>query len=88
MTFGHVVVGASAKALDETRTHERVHIRQYEQWGPLFVPAYLASSAWALARGRHVYFANRFEREAFGVQTRSASVTQRHGCGYGKHGTR
>src|SRR4030095_12635171 len=43
MTFGHVVVGASAKALDETRTHERVHIRQYEQWGPLFVPAYLAS---------------------------------------------
>jgi len=88
MTFGHVVVGASAKALDETRTHERVHIRQYEQWGPLFVPAYLASSAWALARGRHVYFANRFEREAFWVQTRSASVTQRHGCGYGKHGTR
>ncbi len=33
MTLGHVIVGASAKALDETRSHERVHVRQYEQWG-------------------------------------------------------
>jgi hypothetical protein len=51
--------------LDETRAHERVHVAQCERWGPLFVPAYLAAGAWAWARGRHPYFDNPFEREAF-----------------------
>jgi hypothetical protein len=80
MTFGHVVVGLSAKALDETRMHERVHVRQYERWGPLFVPAYLASSAWALACGRHLYLDNPFEREAFRVtdQLRIGPRTDSH----------
>jgi hypothetical protein len=65
MTFGHVVLGVDAEALERTRAHERVHVRQYERWGPFFIPAYLLASLWALGRGEHFYFDNRFEREAF-----------------------
>ena len=56
MTLGHVVIGVDADALDRTRSHERVHVRQCERWGPLFVPAYLAASlvAWAKRRGQAV----------------------------------
>ena len=64
MTLGHVVIGRDARALEWTRAHERVHVRQYERWGPLFVPAYLLAGLWALTRGGHPYFDNRFEREA------------------------
>lgn len=65
VTLGHVVIGRDARALRRTRVHERVHVRQHEQWGPLFLPAYLAASAWAIARGGHVYLDNWFERQAF-----------------------
>lgn len=64
ITFGHVVLARDAEALEWTRPHERVHVRQYERWGPCFVPAYLLASAWACARGRHAYYDNVFEREA------------------------
>lgn len=64
MTLGHVVLGGNARALDATRTHERVHVRQYESWGPFFLPAYFLAGAYALVMGRHPYFDNRFEREA------------------------
>ena len=64
ITLGHVVIGRNAGALQVTRAHERVHVRQYEHWGPLFVPAYLIAGLYALARGRHPYFDNRFERQA------------------------
>jgi hypothetical protein len=64
VTLGHVVIARDAPALEATRRHERVHVRQYERWGPLFVPAYLAASAWAWWLGRHFYFDNVFEREA------------------------
>lgn len=64
MTLGHVVIGRDARALELTRAHERVHVRQYEWWGPLFVPAYLVAGMYALIRGGHPYFDNRFEREA------------------------
>jgi hypothetical protein len=64
ITLGHVVLGRDARALDETRAHERVHVQQYERWGPFFVPAYIAASVWAVARGGHFYFDNVFEREA------------------------
>ena len=37
------------------RAHERVHVRQCETWGPLFVPAYLTASLWAVWRGRNFY---------------------------------
>jgi hypothetical protein len=64
MTLGHVIIARDARALELTRDHERVHVRQYELWGPLFVPAYLLAGAWALLKGGHPYLDNRFEREA------------------------
>jgi len=64
MTLGHVVVGRDPGCLDRTRAHERVHVRQYEQWGPFFLPAYFTASLVAAARGRHYYRDNPFEREA------------------------
>jgi len=64
LTLGHVVIGRNPRALEATRTHERVHVRQYECWGPFFLPAYFAAGAFALARGRDPYFDNCFERRA------------------------
>jgi hypothetical protein len=65
MTLGHVVIGRDAASLEETRSHERVHVRQCETWGPLFLPAYLAASLIAVWRGRHYYYENAFEQEAY-----------------------
>jgi uncharacterized protein (DUF2062 family) len=66
VTLGHVVVARDRQSHELTRSHERVHVGQCEVWGPLFLPAYLGASLLALARGRHVYFGNWFEVEAFG----------------------
>jgi hypothetical protein len=71
ITLGHVVVGCDARALDETRDHERAHVEQCERWGPWYVPAYLLSSLWALARGGDPYLDNVFEREAFAAERRA-----------------
>ena len=68
LTLGHVVLGRSVESLDLTRPHERVHVRQYERWGPLFIPAYFGSSLVAMLRGQDPYMANRFEREAYGAE--------------------
>lgn len=65
LTLGHVVIGRDSWSLESTRAHERVHVRQCEAWGPLFVPAYLSASLWAILRGGHFYSDNRFEVEAF-----------------------
>ena len=64
LTLGHVVVGRDEHALERTRAHERVHVRQYERWGALFLPAYLVASVYATLSGGHYYFDNAFEREA------------------------
>ncbi len=64
ITLGHVVLAQTAADLEETRTHERVHVRQYERWGALFPLLYLGASAAMLLRGRHAYHDNPFEREA------------------------
>jgi hypothetical protein len=64
ITFGHVVLARDARTLRATRAHERVHVRQYERWGPLFIPVYIAASMWAALRGGNPYFDNPFEREA------------------------
>ena len=64
ITFGHVVLARDQASLDWTRGHERVHVRQYERWGPLFIPVYVAASAWVMAHGRDPYWDNPFEREA------------------------
>ncbi len=42
MTLGHVILGIDEAALIQSRAHEHVHVRQYEQWGPFFLPAYVA----------------------------------------------
>jgi len=68
MTLGHVVIAQHRRALERTRRHERVHVRQCERWGPLFLPAYLAASLSAAVRGRDAYFGNRFEIEAFRLE--------------------
>ena len=73
LTLGHVVVGADAQSLEATRAHERVHVRQYERWGPFFVPAYLIASVTAALRGRHFYFDNVFEIEAYRGETNHAA---------------
>ena len=67
LALGHVILARDARQLDEWRAHERVHVRQWERWGPLFVPAYAFGSLWAWLRGRDSYHANRFEREARGA---------------------
>jgi hypothetical protein len=65
MALGHVILAMTEKDLDRHREHERVHVRQCERWGALFLPAYALSSLRAWARGRDPYLENRFEREAF-----------------------
>lgn len=64
MTIGHVVIAQDEYALEVTRAHERVHVRQYERWGVFFLPAYFIASACAALRGGHYYVDNVFEREA------------------------
>ena len=66
MTLGHVVIARDAYLLDATRAHERVHVRQCERWGPLFIPAYFVASLIALLRRQRPYMDNWFEREAYG----------------------
>lgn len=67
MTIGHVVLGRDTLALSQTRLHERVHVRQYERWGPLFIPAYFIECGLACLRGENAYEGNRFEVEAYRV---------------------
>lgn len=65
VTFGHTVLARDLDAIERTRQHELVHVRQYERWGPLFVPAYLFHWVRLMLAGKHPYFDNPFEREAF-----------------------
>ena len=67
MTLGHVVLGRDETLLELTRDHERVHVRQCERWGPLFLPAYGLASLLVLLRGGRAYEDNPFEREAYGT---------------------
>lgn len=77
ITFGHVIIGLDAACLAACRSHEHVHVRQYERWGVLFFPLYLGSSAWQWMRGRDPYRDNRFEKEAIGLD--SPRLTDRRG---------
>ena len=65
LTLGHVILGRDRDCLDASRDHEHVHVRQYERWGPFFLPAYFVSSYLAWRRGDNFYLDNRFEREAY-----------------------
>ncbi len=73
MTLGHVILGVSDSDLETIRLHEWVHVRQYERWGPLFLPAYLLSSAVLWLVGRDPYWENPFEVEAFDADRQRAS---------------
>jgi hypothetical protein len=64
VTFGHVVLAQTKELLDDCRAHELVHVRQYERWGPLFVPAYLFHWVRLWIVGRDPYLENPFERQA------------------------
>lgn len=65
ITFGHVVIGRSRHSLGSLRSHERIHVTQYETWGPLFFAAYPIASLLQLMRGRHPYWHNWFEVQAY-----------------------
>ncbi len=65
ITFGHTILGQTQAALDLTREHEQVHVRQYERWGPFFIPAYLMASLIAWLNGKDIYRGNVFEEEAY-----------------------
>lgn len=65
ITIGHVILGCSGESLVRCRVHERIHVRQYERWGPIFPFLYLASSAVAIMRGKDPYRNNVFEQDAF-----------------------
>jgi hypothetical protein len=66
-TIGSVIVSGDEPALASCRTHERVHVRQCERWGPLFPIAYVAAGLWAALIRRDLrsyYWDNPFEIEA------------------------
>lgn len=65
ITLGHVILGQTVEGLDACAAHERIHVRQFELWGPAMGPAYLAASAWQWCRGRDAYRQNYFERQAY-----------------------
>jgi hypothetical protein len=85
MTLGHVIIGQTQEFLDYAREHEHVHVRQYERWGPFFLPAYVACAFWLCLRGRSGYWDNPFEREAYdtcerGRRNSSGSRETTNGC--------
>lgn len=67
MTLGHTILGQTPEDLDRCREHEQVHVRQYERWGPLFLPAYLGWSLALWLQKRDAYFENPFEVEAYAI---------------------
>jgi hypothetical protein len=62
MTLGHTILGQS-----RGWEHELVHVRQYERWGPFFLPAYLGWSAVLWIQKKDYYFDNPFEIEAYSI---------------------
>jgi hypothetical protein len=64
IVFGHVILAVSTEELGRIGPHERVHVAQYERWGPVFLLAYPAASLWQWLRGRNPYRDNVFEVQA------------------------
>jgi hypothetical protein len=65
MTLGHVILGRDQACLERSRSHERVHVRQYERWGPLLLPLYVLAGWGARRRGLDAHLDNPFEQEAY-----------------------
>jgi len=66
-TLGHTVIGRTVAALDLSRDHELVHVRQFELWGPFMGPAYLLCSLYLWLIGGRPYRDNPFERQAYAL---------------------
>lgn len=81
MTLGHVILAVDRSALVQLRGHEHVHVRQYERWGPLFLPAYALSSLLQLLRGRNPYRENHFERQAYAATLPRRRLTREDAAG-------
>jgi len=64
ITLGHVILARDRDLLDRWRRHEHIHVRQYERWGPFFLPVYVLLGVWCWGTGRHPYRDHPFEREA------------------------
>ena len=64
MTLGHVVLSVKEPISEQVLEHELVHVRQYETFGPFFLPLYWLASLAAIVRGRHFYRDNLFEAHA------------------------
>lgn len=67
MTIGHTILGQSKLGLALARDHEHVHVRQYERWGPFFLPAYLGCSLVLWLQKKDAYRDNPFEIEAYEI---------------------
>jgi hypothetical protein len=74
ITLGHVIIAVTRQELEQLRSHEHIHVQQYERWGPFFFVAYVASSAWQLLRGRSAYWDNCFEIEARSLSTQAQHI--------------
>jgi hypothetical protein len=61
MTLGHVSLARNADCLARSRAHESAHVRQFERWGPLLLPAYWLVGLWLRLRGYDAYLDNPFE---------------------------
>jgi hypothetical protein len=68
ITIGHVILGRNHGTLTRYRSHEHVHVRQYERWGVLFPILYVLASFRALVTGKRFYWDNVFELEARRLQ--------------------
>jgi hypothetical protein len=66
MTLGHVVWARNHRLLRKWRRHEFVHVAQFERWGFFLVPAFYIAGIWLYLHGKHPYYDNPFEREAYG----------------------
>lgn len=64
-TLGHVILGQTSAGLEVVGDHERVHVRQFEHWGPAMGPAYLLASGWVWLIGKDAYRDNPFEVQAY-----------------------
>lgn len=68
MTLGHAILGQDIETLEIVRTHEQIHVRQYEKWGVLFIPVYLVCSICLWFAGKDCYRDNPFEQQAYRLE--------------------
>lgn len=64
MTLGHVILARNEQCLTKSRRHERVHVRQFEVWGPLLIPVAWCIGAWLRYCGLDPYLDHPFELAA------------------------